>query len=283
MARDPDCIKLAELASKAVDFAKSGTPVSRNEIPRLRFRNNVRPDWSAGELGQSRNGRIVYPSERAIGILFRRINLSDAERTAARQAGRQLAQGAKQQEKKESQALESAMANLAISGPDERVQRHPITQALRPVLSVYIDVDDSVPAPITDTAQMQFEVFASELKYICSASTLSLKPLTEEEVLMGTILAKTSQPRKRQSHQARLRQQTEQMLKAFRLQLSGGKDGDEDQEELEDRLLKAWAAWQISVLKGTKFAAKSFGMVALFAIFECMRAIEERDGREGGI
>ncbi len=34
-ADDTECLELARLASKAVDFSKSGVPVSENEIPQV--------------------------------------------------------------------------------------------------------------------------------------------------------------------------------------------------------------------------------------------------------
>ncbi|KKY15588.1 putative rna-dependent rna polymerase [Diplodia seriata] len=42
--RDPDCLKLAELASTAVDFSKTGIPVDMSQIPR---NDMIRPDFMA--------------------------------------------------------------------------------------------------------------------------------------------------------------------------------------------------------------------------------------------
>lgn len=286
MALDPDCIKLAELASKAVDFAKSGTPVTRADIPRLRFPSHHKPDWSAGEVGTGRNGRLVYKSNRAIGKLFRRIDLNDAERLAARQAKRQRGGPGHKAEKKAEAKLERAMKNLTITGPARDVLRHPISLALLPVLRRHIDVDSSIPAELTTVARKQFDAYVSELRFIASSNTITWDPLTEEEILMGTIASKTSQPRKRMSMMARLRNQTDELVKRIRAELAGDQanasdvDSDEEiEDDLEDWLLRSWAAWQVSVLRGETFGGKSFGFLALRSVFECLKAIEDRDER----
>lgn len=286
MARDPNCIKLAELASKAVDFAKSGTPVSRAEVPRLRFPSYQKPDWSAGEVATGRNGRSVYKSNRAIGKLFRRINLNDAERQAARQAKRQKGVPGQKAEKKAEAKLERAMKNLTITGPAGEVLRHPVSLALIPVLRRHIDVESSIPEELTTVARKQFEAYVSELRFISSSNTITWDPLTEEEILMGTIASRTSQPRKRTTMMARLRNQTDELVRRIRAELAGDQtdasDVDSDEEfddDLEDWLLRSWAAWQVSVLRGGTFGGKSFGFLALRSIFECLKAIEERDER----
>ena len=45
---DPKCLKMAELASKAVDFLKSGTSVQQNELPRYRI--PLKPDFMVFHL-----------------------------------------------------------------------------------------------------------------------------------------------------------------------------------------------------------------------------------------
>lgn len=95
-------------------------------------------------------------------------------------------------------------------------------------------------------------------------------------------MSNTSQHQKRQAMAAQLRIQTNELVKKIRLQLQGSEDS-ESGVELEDRLLRGWAAWQVAVLQGEALGAKSFGMIALGSIFECVRAIEERDLSLGDI
>jgi RNA-dependent RNA polymerase len=61
---DPDCLLLAQLHSDSVDYAKSGTPVAQQAIPKLKFR--AKPDWNAPETLTKDNARY-YESQRAIG------------------------------------------------------------------------------------------------------------------------------------------------------------------------------------------------------------------------
>lgn len=95
--RDPDCLKLAELHSKAVDFSKNGHPVDLRELPRAdRFRPDfLAPgpeahvlDLSAIELDKyileeeeedsySSPRHRYYRSEKILGRLYRAINEQD--------------------------------------------------------------------------------------------------------------------------------------------------------------------------------------------------------------
>ncbi len=63
--RDPECLRLAQLASEAVDFVKSGVPVSRKELPHpLRYT----PDFMAREDETEK-----YLSVKALGEMFRAV------------------------------------------------------------------------------------------------------------------------------------------------------------------------------------------------------------------
>ncbi|KAG8906417.1 hypothetical protein FRB99_006919 [Tulasnella sp. 403] len=280
MCRDPDCIKLAQLASAAVDFSKSGTPVNWQSAPKTRFPPYYKPDWSAGEVDNRSSRLKIYRSERAIGKLYRRIDLTDADRLATRQARREHLPGQnRRNEKRTNSELSLAMEKMTISGPARVVLEHPITLALRQQLQHYVDVNAVLPQSIIAAATDHFNAYASELQYICATWTLTATPLTEGEVLMGTIVGKTSQPRKRQSQVAHLRTQSDELVKRIRMVL---REGDKetvvlDKKGVEESLLRSWAAWQVSILQKDRFGAKSFGMVALAAIFETMREAEGMD------
>jgi RNA-dependent RNA polymerase len=71
----PKCIQLAEAASHAVDFPKTGTPANFESLPRSP--TEVRPDFLAPETVESVDNRLFYPSEKMLGILFR--SVPDAE------------------------------------------------------------------------------------------------------------------------------------------------------------------------------------------------------------
>ncbi|SPO31371.1 related to RNA-dependent RNA polymerase [Ustilago trichophora] len=65
---DPDCVKLAQLHAKAVDYRKTGQAVHRKDVPMPPF-GSSRPDF----LAQRPAGPGIYPSTRALGRLFRAI------------------------------------------------------------------------------------------------------------------------------------------------------------------------------------------------------------------
>jgi hypothetical protein len=58
-------------------------------------------------------------------------------------------------------------------------------------------------------------------------------------------------------------------------------EGD-DSKTLEDYLKHAWLAWEQSLVEARKevFGARSFGWMALSAIFDAVRQIEEHDVAE---
>lgn len=92
--------------------------------------------------------------------------------------------------------------------------------------------------------------------------------------MIGTIVAKCSQPRRRNDVMAKLREQTNLLVAGIREELLG----DED-DQLEDSLMRAWLAWELSSIDA--FGAQSFGWIALGGIFETIKDIEERN--EGSI
>lgn len=65
---DPDCVKLAQLHAKAVDYRKTGQAVHRKDVPMPPL-NSLRPDF----LAQRPVGQGIYASSRALGKLFRAI------------------------------------------------------------------------------------------------------------------------------------------------------------------------------------------------------------------
>lgn len=87
----PDCLKLAQMASTAVDFPKTGVKVDKNELPRS---SPIRPDFLApgprvfvekeriveenenldDEYGENDTGMQYYESEKILGRLYRAID-----------------------------------------------------------------------------------------------------------------------------------------------------------------------------------------------------------------
>ena len=64
-------MQLAEAASHAVDFPKTGTPANFRSLPRPP--SEVRPDFLAPETVESVGNKLYYPSAKLLGILFRSV------------------------------------------------------------------------------------------------------------------------------------------------------------------------------------------------------------------
>ena len=68
-------MRLAELCSQAVDYAKNGNPVDiNNNLPRPLIK--FKPDWHKAEVTGARE-LDYYVSDRALGYLFRNVKLND--------------------------------------------------------------------------------------------------------------------------------------------------------------------------------------------------------------
>ena len=66
-----ECMQLAEAASHAVDFPKTGTPANFTSLPRPP--SQERPDFLAPESVDSVDNNRYYPSEKLLGVLFRSV------------------------------------------------------------------------------------------------------------------------------------------------------------------------------------------------------------------
>jgi RNA-dependent RNA polymerase len=169
---DPDCLALAELHSKAVDFFKSGTPVHIPELPPQKFRQQ--PDWSMGE--GKRHRTHFYTSDKALGQLFRAIELGNAP-VNKNNMGRRVTY---------------PQATLLFNSPKARLRRlhDSISLALRPLLQ-----QESITLEPSQTSVKEglhhFLAYETELRNICTMHTVSShdKPLSEEEIFMDIILA----------------------------------------------------------------------------------------------
>ena len=255
---DPDCITLARLHSDAVDYPKSGQPVSLEAIPRLKFR--AKPDWNAPE-NVNVDSALFYESQRAIGRLFRAIDLP-ALRTAKR-----TQRNRRRQLEQDDQTLEDEFENFHLHDANE----DPVQMAVEARVSDLIDLPTDC-SEMVDCASQLFDRYVFELETICASHSLSparSARLSEEEAVVGTIVAKCSQPRKRRDLMAKMRELTDRLVRSVREELAG-EDG-----ALTSSLERSWIAWRLSIIKKDTFGAKSFGWVALGGIFEAIKEIEE--------
>lgn len=206
-----------------------------------------------------------YESTRAIGKLYRSIVLQ--ELPTHRSYHQQYVEDLYQDEE-----LDLSM-KLAMSHPND---------------PIYVAIEDKVfqfISPTTTRVRIAsaitllnlFRKYSSDLKHICSSHTLSQSRsaiLSEEEAVIGTIVAKCTQPRRRKECISNLREQTTQLVSDVREEFDGSETATH-----RDRLRFAWSAWKLAILEADRkvFGAKSFWWLCLGAIFDCIRNIEEEE------
>ena len=262
-------MKLAVLHSNAVDYPKSGQPVALSEIPKPLLR--TKPDWHAPETLNTSTGEF-YESSRAIGRLFRAIDLPvEQEGHEARMRHRRGPVDRRRQP--DVNDLEERLRNVNVGNYED----DPIFIAVEDRVLDYIDTNG-----LTDdhlSMNSLFEEYATQLRAICLSHTLShakTARLSEEEAIVGTIVQKTSQRRKRKDMMATLRESTDVLVRSIREELTG-----EDGVTNEEYLARSWIAWDVAhqKSKSKEFGGESFGWLALGAIFDAIREIDAEGSR----
>ncbi|KAI9062979.1 RdRP-domain-containing protein [Trametes sanguinea] len=264
---DPDCLKLAALHSDAVDYPKSGQPVPIESIPRLHLR--TKPDWSAPETSTEESPNF-YESTRAIGKLYRAIDLPALRTVNSVRRFQRRHLGADS----ESTAAEFF---ARFQSADDR-QASEIFIVVQERVEEFIDPAAYDQAAVTANWEL-YRTYVSRLRAICADHTLSnsrTAMLTEEEAVIGTIVAKCSQPRKRKDLMAKMREQTTMLVGDVRSELAG-----DDDVPPERSLRSAWIAFQVAETEHEQFGARSFMWVALSSIFDAIKEIEEDERTQG--
>ncbi|KAF9650744.1 RdRP-domain-containing protein [Thelephora ganbajun] len=258
---DEDCMTLAQLHSDAVDYPKSSTPVPLEKIPKLKFK--ARPDWNQPETMNDSKSADYYESQRAIGRLFRAIELPALE--IAQRVGR--AQRRKLHEDGEEGGDDRLLAQFGRMSLRDDDQ---VDVAVYSRITEFVDGD--VDPDHRARAFSLFDRYTAELKMVCAAHTISYRRdamLTEEEAVVGTIVARTSQPRHRRDMISKLRDQTNLQVKGVRNELISEEDG------FETKLRKAWALWRVTQEERELMGARTLGLIALGVIFDTIREFEE--------
>lgn len=255
---DVKCMLLAQLHSDAVDYPKSGEPVKLEPVRKLLPK--LKPDWSAPETNTGQSARY-YSSQSSVGRLFRDVELPPLRTTVddghRRRRRRHRGPSHVQEHQHE--------VNTALSISED------VIHEIDSVVYEWIGTDHWVSKEATAMIEQLYDRYVSELHAICTTHTLSHSQpqgLTEEEVFMGTIVAKTSQPRKRKKMISQLREQTDILVRGVKEEL-GGDDG----MPLEEVLERAWLAWDHALSKGMTFGAQSFGWITMHTIFDTAREI----------
>ncbi|KAF7339727.1 RNA-dependent RNA polymerase [Mycena sanguinolenta] len=229
---DPDCMKLAALHSAAVDYPKTGQPVAINTIPKPKIKS--RPDWHAPEVNA--NLDEFYQSQRTIGKLFRAIKLPEIQHgTVSRFERRMIREG---------RLAAPPVDDLASTLDGLSLGDDPMVLAIKECVRRFIDINVRRPA-ISEYIALIFNRYSSELQGICIAHTLShgkTALLSEEEAVVGTIVAKTSQPRKRMDLIASLREKSDILVRGVKEELLG-----DDDVSWEECLERAWLSFELAI------------------------------------
>lgn len=241
---------------------KRGVPVKHSDIPRA---PSMIPDWSTNELGATERDKI-YESQRALGFLFRAISLPAVDE--ARAEGYLQRSAAKARK-----PLTVAEATQRLLSSDI-LSDHPLVPAMEHLISAV------APAALANesTTEVLAHVvpllnrYCTDLRLICQHNTLARSrraQLSEEEVVAGTIVARTPHYRKREDHMTRMNEQAERLRQKVCAELAG----DDDESWLCTR--RAWIAWKVSIIDGG-FGSNSFGLVVLGALFDAVKSIEDQ-------
>ncbi|KAG1810038.1 RdRP-domain-containing protein [Suillus plorans] len=267
-----ECMELAKLASHAVDFPKSGTPVNFTQLPRFKSRNQPRPDFLAKE-GADLHGDQYYNSEKLLGQLYRRVPVK-----------RWIPQEWNEDHSpSDGASVEDALSrvglrNLGLSGLT------PPTQELIEEMTYLL------------------EAYCEQLLVIGQSHTILKNKdshVSEAELLSGTIMANWSDHHRRRDAVTAMNLQTRELVRAVRAELlvkdlavseAEMYDDEEDdyddwtfREEFDDTeqrsmaetFKRSWAAWCVAedTLKeeSRMFGAQSFGLIALGRMLEIVK------------
>jgi len=153
-----ECLTLAELASRAVDFPKTGNAVNIRSVPRMR--NTSRPDFLCPE-GSSPDPGKYYASQKVLGMLYRDVPMENRNQP---EEGR-------------------------VTSPTDG---HKIDRALRSIRMQDLGLHD-LQEPSHDLFEEMVYIlhhYKEQLSVIAKTHTLSRNPnyrLTEAELVTGTI------------------------------------------------------------------------------------------------
>ncbi|EMD38185.1 hypothetical protein CERSUDRAFT_113336 [Gelatoporia subvermispora B] len=241
---DPSCLELARLCSQAVDYPKNGIPVDKGDAPRTLL--PYKPNWKQAEDNDSRP-TDYYESNRALGELFRNISITEPNRPG-------------------NNKVATYLPPLQDS----------ISKALRPYIEAQLHTFHHKNDQFEETKSL-FSRYLDELRYICVTHALSEAPevrLTEEEVVVGVIMARCSQHRWRTERQYRMRLHVSTLVGDISRKLRFARPARAEEEPSRPQLLeglsRAWLAWDFSTRHAEFFGAKSFGLITLGVILNLL-------------
>lgn len=246
-------MKLAALCSQAVDYAKNGNPVEiHNNFPKPLIK--FKPDWHKAEVTGARE-LDYYISDKALGHMFRNIELLDPERP---------------------------VEGLPTTPPKAKSPlEDPISDALAPLVRRALNSDTEMDGTEPDSEDENdhaklHEHYVREMRYICVTHTLVDAPdvrLKEEEVVLGTILANCAQSRWRSDRTYRMKLHVEGLLDDIRGKILRIEKAS-TQEQFRSCLSRAWEVWVWARHYRDEDFIESFSLIALGLIIDYLKRLE---------
>ena len=245
-------MRLAELCSQAVDYAKNGNPVDiNNNLPKPLIK--FKPDWHKAEVTGARD-LDYYVSDRALGYLFRNVKLNDPKELV--------------EELPTGYSGETAPLEDAITCAIEPLIRH----TLNTIRNNDKNPSDKSYADDGYSEQLHAQ-YVREMRFICVTHTLVDAPdvrLMEEEVVLGTILANCTQSRWRSNRSYRMKQHTKDLVDSIRSQIVQY-EGKPTEEQLRAGLPRAWAVWCWTQHHQDREYIESFSLLVLGTMLDSLR------------
>jgi len=241
-------MRLANLYSQAVDYAKKGVPVDiTNDFPRPLIQ--FKPDWNKAEVTGARE-LDYYESDRALGYLFRNIHLDNSGEPSE---------------------------GFADTTPEQTPPLGDvISQTIVPLIQHTLDIAADIPEVENEEAKGIYDHFLQEMRNVCMTHTLLDLPdvhLTEEEVVLGVILAKSTQPRLRKDRAYRMRLHAETLVRDICARIVPAEGGQRTENDFRDGLRKAWATWGWAQHHRDEEYIESFSLIVLGVVLDCLRQL----------
>jgi len=253
---------LAKLHSDALDYPKTGRQVDIMDIPKPKF---PKPDWSAPETidGLPNQDGKYYQSQTALGKLNRQIDLKAHEPSFPR---RHVATSANTIDGITDRLFSIGLTDTALQA---------IQNVVAPRVARRLDILTRASPDISEVITYQFKFLTDELLSISSRYSFSrrrFKPLIEEELIIGSITQRTSQPALRKEKMTKIKEATEFVFRRVREALEG-----DDNRTSREYLRYSWTAWMFSLREMSKktFGAQSFWWIAAGAVFDAMKKIDD--------
>jgi len=200
-----------------------------------------KPDWHAAEVLAPRD-TDYYESPRALGQLYRAVDLKSPPRRA------------------EEESTDPDDDNITIA------LRKKVLEAIPDLVMVERAEESEDWKEVIKI----FENYQDELSYICSTHVVTNQPgarLTEEEIVTGTIVSKSVQPKWRNERVYRMQLNSTALVRETRRQLAPELKRSENIGTV-NAIKRGWIAWMFSVRNRMQFAANSFGLLALATVFD---------------